>query len=107
MTSEQRDPMEAVQMRAWRRAMKVHGFAMNEANMEAVRDLAGRAYNEALNAADPIRAILPEVVEALEVLEQLVSERDGAMLSDILHVQLLLTKLRTFHTTTGGTDDGE
>ena len=89
MTSEQRDPREAV---------------LDEYTVfpGAAPKLLAR-----VDAADPIRAILPEVVEALEVLEQLVSERDGAMLSDILHVQLLLTKLRTFHTTTGGTDDGE
>jgi hypothetical protein len=34
-----------VQQRAWGRAMKRWGFKMNEANMEAVRDLAGVAFD--------------------------------------------------------------
>jgi hypothetical protein len=88
---------------------------------------------EALDAADPLRAMLPEVVEALEVagravtgawrelLDVLDSIEDGRahLDGDEFHSRLgliqdahdkidaTLAKLRETHPTTGGTDDGE
>ena len=56
---------------------------------------------KALDAADPLRAMLGEVVEALEGLVE--GEGDG--LRDLLKARIVLTRLRTLTPTEGGTDD--
>ena len=54
-----------------------------------------------LDSFDPLRAMLGEVVEALEGLVE--GEGDG--LRDLLKARIVLTRLRTLTPTKGGADD--
>ena len=94
MTSEQRDPREAVLVCAY--GMTAPGRA--------------EAMLARLNAADPLRAILPEVVEALEKIQALTGHMDSTA-EEVTEAWKLsreaLARLRETHPTTGGTDDGE
>ena len=101
MKSEQRDPREAVLEGAIRDAIS-GGRRDHDITAEAIRSEVQIQLRK-LDAADPIRAMLPEVVEALEGLVE--GEGDG--LKDLLKARILLTKLRALTATEGGTDDGE
>ena len=71
----------------------------------ALQDLRAR-----LDAADPLRNLLPEVLEALEKIRAFTGHVDSTEEEVTEAWKLskdLLTKLRTFHPATGGTDDGE
>ena len=122
MSDDTKDPREAVLTRAWRTAMKRYGFAMNEANMEAVRALARDAYDAGVNAAridraDPLRAMLPEVVAAMEyALPSLDYDTDRLLKGDYYgagikalakldEFRYLLSKLRKLTPTKGEKDD--
>ena len=122
MTSEQRDPREAVVeinlQKAWR-------FGANSVSLPSKQtwEAESRIVLEKIDAADPLRAILPDVVEALEELsDDMESElavryppatraypsMESRYQRDMEPVRLsraLLTKLRTFHPATGGTED--
>ena len=107
MTDNRKDPREEVLTRAWRTAMKRYGFAMNEANMEAVRALARDAYDAGVNAAridaaDPLRAIMGEVANELEHILNWVPLGDKAR---TLRIRDLFVKIRTLTATEGGTDE--
>ena len=116
MTSEQRDPREA-----WDDDLKAAWSVVEEAAEGsplyngtvycAMKELRSR-----LNAADPLRAILPEVVEALEQAEtsltavgvHSVQHEMGMDARQVApELRALLTRLRALTATEGGTDDGE
>jgi hypothetical protein len=118
MTSERKDPREEV----------LDGFLEeeNERGADAVEGFQcddGRPAHEileTLDAADPLRAILPEVVEALEGCEKNLRILHDASGEDLdwdptvrttfevwNDARSALARLREIHPTTGGTDDGE
>ena len=144
MTSEQRDPKEAVReiprhardqnpypmaegavvvryresqdpdAAGWVVEANVGGVIMEGAGhygdgLHSAREAASRLHKK-LNAADPLRAILPEVVEALEKIRAFTGHMDSTA-EEVTEAWKLsreaLARLREIHPTTGGTDDGE
>jgi hypothetical protein len=103
MTSERKDPREAVLFD------EVDNFAAMLVGLWGrCRSILAR-----LDAADPLRAILPEVVEALEQLVKrtpFIPSGNGISLSlsfeQMKELTQLLARLREIHPTTRGTDDG-
>ena len=103
MTSEQRDPREAVLLSIQQQWFDA-GKAEASPYYPSVRtDSLDRALAR-LDAGDPLRALLPEVVEGLEEAADCLSVQQvpGAVRA----LSRALAKLRTLHPATGGTDDG-
>ena len=114
MTSEQRDPREAVEpvdilevlLLASPAAEGIVRALLNDAIQE-IRTLRAR-----LDAADPLRAILPEVVDAFYKIATLTDPRrplstDPQTVADVWEItRAALARIREIHPTTGGTDDG-
>ena len=114
MTSEQRDPREA-----WDDDLKAAWSVVTEAAEDsplyngtvycAMKELRSR-----VDAADPIRAILPEVVEAWKTFEEQYVHEFGEHRVKGDHLDRTfqrlsgaLAPLRALTATEGGTDDGE
>ena len=104
MTSEQRDPREAVLLEMQDRIAATFLGLGRDDPPTPTETL------EALDAADPLRAILPEAVDALEWIQALTGHMDSTE-EEVTEAwklsKALLTKLRALTATEGGTDDGE
>ena len=103
MTNERPNLRESVLM------CEMHDFAAMPVGLEHCRSILAR-----LDAADPIRAMLPEVVEAWETFEEQYVHEFGEHRVKGDHLDRtfqrlsgILTKLRALTATEGGTDDGE
>ena len=96
MTSKQKDPREAV----------LSDIFYQWTDVVPLRsELEGKLAR--LNAADPLRAMLPEVVEALEDSWSPYTDDSPYDVKWAARRENLLTRLRALTATEGGTDDGE
>ena len=112
MTSERKDPRETV-------TGEVAGFDADHSSSVGWLHIATSKEHSPfsvgtpvrvsrLNAADPLRAMLPEVVEALEKIQALTGHMDSTA-EEVTEAWKLsreaLARLREIHPTTGGADD--
>ena len=107
MTSEQRDPREAVMLSIQGRMFDA-GKAEASSYYPSVRTESDTEALARLDAADPLRAVLPEVVEALEKIRAFTGHMDSTE-EEVTEAWKLsreaLARLREIHPTTGGADD--
>ena len=101
MTSEQRDPREAVMLSIQGRMFDA-GKAEASSYYPSVRTESDTEALARLDAADPLRAILPEVVEALEDSWSPYTDDSPYDVKWAARRENLLTRLRALTATEGG-----